>query len=185
MRTTRSRRSTTDVPRRHRRAALLRRTALVALLLLGPISRESAGLEEPKTMDETTKEAAESRRVDPFKVAIEEAHFIGIATILELGPPPSRWSDRAMSYQPVKLRVEQVLRGELAPGTELLVEYSVVKGSPSADRAVPKLNAAVFAVGEQRIVFLYKLGERWVSFDELYGALPMDQLQKVREHLGL
>jgi hypothetical protein len=155
--------------------------ALLGLLLAWP-GPGSLAQENEKTMKDKNEDAG---KVDPFKVALEEADFIGVATILSVGKSPGRWSDFALSLQPVKLRIEQVLRGPLKSGAEVEVGYLVVKNSPTADASEPKLNAALFVAGKQVVVFLRKQGEGWTSFDEIYGALPMDQLKTVREHLGL
>ena len=152
----------------------------ITLMLAWPEARGQAQ-EDEKNMNTQEK----PKKVDPFKVALEEADLIGVATIASVGAPPSRWSDSlALGIQPVKLKLDQVLRGNLKAGAEVEVGYIVAKNSPTADAAQPKLNATLFQPGKQIVIFLRKVGDGWQSFDEVYGAMPIEKLKEVQQQLG-
>jgi len=38
--------------------------------------------------------------------------------------------------------------------------------------------------GKQVVVFLRKVGDGWQSFDEVYGAMPIERLKEVQQQLG-
>ena len=154
----------------------------MTIVLTWPEARGQAQ-EDDKNMNTQSQE--KPKKVDPFKVALEEADLIGVATITSVGAPPPRYSDSfALGLQQVKLKLDQVLRGNLKAGSELEAGYIVAKNSPTADPAQPKLNATLFQPGKQVVIFLRKVGDGWQSFDEVYGAMPIEKLKDVKQQLG-
>ena len=75
--------------------------------------------------------------------------FIG--EVIGLGQEPRFWSDRYSSWQTVKYRVREVLKGKV-PSEKLAVEHGVVKSRPTAKKDHPGLSPESFRPGSRWIV---------------------------------
>jgi len=75
--------------------------------------------------------------------------FVG--EVVGLGPEPPSWSGRIPAYQTVEYRVVDELKGK-APGPNVSVLYSVVRGSPFARADRPGLSPEYFQIGGKLVV---------------------------------
>jgi hypothetical protein len=112
----------------------------------------------------------------------QKSDLIFIGTIIDAGTPPKEWSGCFSSYQTVRYKVEQVLKGQY--GTpEISVDHIVVHGSKTAEPGeTPKLSTAIFYPGASLIVSALRPdADRWTSLNEVIGAVPnsADWLRRV------
>ncbi|HSE41654.1 MAG TPA: hypothetical protein VLH08_12905 [Acidobacteriota bacterium] len=112
----------------------------------------------------------------------QESDLIFVGTVIEVGPPPKDWSGYMSSYQTVRYKIEQILKGQYdAP--EISIEHIVVHGSKTAEPGeTPKLSTAIFYPGASLIVSAGRPDvNRWTSGNEVIGAVPnsADWLRRV------
>lgn len=135
---------------------------------------------------EALKERA-LKEEERFAELISESNIIFIGVVQEIGAQPSFWSGRFPSYQTVKYRVEEVIKGDRI--SEITVSHVVVSGSKTARRDEPGLSPSLFQQGNRLIVIavVTENGE-WKSLDENMSALPhseetLDKIKKLlRKH---
>jgi hypothetical protein len=112
----------------------------------------------------------------------KESDLIFIGTILEVGTAPKDWAGYISSYQTVRYKVDQILKGQYG-APEISVEHIVVHGSKTAEPGeTPKLASTIFYPGASLIVSAGRPdATRWTSGNEVIGAVPnsADWLKRV------
>jgi hypothetical protein len=120
-----------------------------------------------------------------LKSAVGEADLVAIATILEVGRSPGAWtwSSFAPTYQTVRLRIEEVLKGRLKSGSEIDAHYMLLEGTSFADPNEPKLNQSIFSVGAKIVVLLNDIeGTRWEEYqDENFAVMSYSERHRVQQ----
>ena len=106
--------------------------------------------------------------------------FIGI--VIDAGIPPTGWSGCFSTYQTVRYKVEQILKGQYGE-PEISVDHIVVHGSKTAEPGeTPKLSTSIFYPGANMIVSALRPdADHWTSLNEVIGAVPnsADWLRRV------
>lgn len=110
-----------------------------------------------------------------------ERIFVG--SVEQLGPAPAHWSGYFASYQEVRYRVDETVKG-VFPDRQLVVTHLVVKNSPTAEPGdIPGLSCKLFSSGASLLVMGVKdsLGG-WSSPSERFGAMPYstELMERVR-----
>lgn len=107
----------------------------------------------------------------------ERGELIFVGTVEAVGPPPAVWSGPAASYQEVRYRVDEAIRGDAAAGP-IIVLHAVVRNSPTAEPGdVPRLSSWLFGRGARVVVMAVHdaLGP-WYAPSEYFGAMPYSRL---------
>ncbi len=112
----------------------------------------------------------------------KESDLIFIGTVVEVGTAPKDWAGYASSYQTVRYKVEQIVKGQY--GTpEISVDHIVVHGSKTAEPGeTPKLATSIFYPGASVIVSAVRSdADHWKSLNEVIGGVPnsADWLRRV------
>jgi hypothetical protein len=80
--------------------------------------------------------------------------FVVEAEIVKVYEPPMLWGESFIfSYQAVKDKVENVIKGENI-GEEIIVKHAVIEGSLAADKNKTQLSPTYFFIGKKLILFL-------------------------------
>jgi hypothetical protein len=116
---------------------------------------------------------------ESLRKLVQQNELIFIGSVLALGKPPKSWSGFFLSYQPVKYKIEKLLKGQYG-ASEISVEHIIVSGSPTAQSGdTPGLSPSLFAVGSRLIVSAQKADNGiWKDLDDEFGALKSDQWEK-------
>jgi hypothetical protein len=112
----------------------------------------------------------------------QSRELIFVGTVESIGPPPDHWRGPLASYQEVRYRVEETIKGIAGP--RLLVIHTVVKGSPTAEPGdVPGLSSSLFFGGARLLVMGVEHAGGWCyAPSEYFGAMPYSRLlvEKIR-----
>jgi hypothetical protein len=112
----------------------------------------------------------------------QNSDLIFIGTIIDAGTPPNEWSGYFSSYQTVRYKVQQILKGK-NEATEISVDHVVVHGSKTAEPGeTPKLATGIFYPGASLIVSAVRSdADHCKSLNEVIGAVPnsADWLRRV------
>jgi hypothetical protein len=102
-----------------------------------------------------------------------ESDLIFIGTVIDIGVPPKSWSGYCYSYQKVRYKIDQILKGQHET-PEILIDHAVVfEGRTAEPGDTPKLSTAVFYPGANLIVSAERTDNTgFVSGNEVIGAVP-------------
>jgi hypothetical protein len=101
-----------------------------------------------------------------------ESDLIFIGTVIDIGAPPKDWSGYCSSYQKVRYKIDQILKGQHET-PEILIDHVVVFDGRTAEPGdTPKLSTAIFYPGANLIVSAERSNARFVSGNEVIGAVP-------------
>lgn len=107
----------------------------------------------------------------------ERGDLIFVGTVESVGPPPGQWSGPVATYQEVRYRVEETIKGTVA-AHEIGVLHAVVRNGPTAEPGdVPGLSSWLFASGSKVVVMaVHDAFGPWVAPSEYFGAMPYSRL---------
>lgn len=101
-----------------------------------------------------------------------ESDLIFIGTVIDIGAPPKSWSGYCYSYQKVRYKIDQILKGQYET-SEIVIDHAVVfEGRTAEPGDIPKLSTAIFYPGASLIVSAERSNDRFVSGNEVIGAVP-------------
>jgi hypothetical protein len=102
-----------------------------------------------------------------------ESDLIFIGTVIEVGNSPKSWSGYCYSYQKVRYKIDQILKGQHET-SEISIDHVVVFGGRTAEPGdSPRLSTAIFYPGANLIVSAERVdATRFVSGNEVIGAVP-------------
>lgn len=101
-----------------------------------------------------------------------ESDLIFIGTVIDIGVQPKSWSGYCYSYQKVRYKIDQILKGQHET-PEILIDHAVVfEGRTAEPGDAPKLSTAIFYPGANLIVSAERTDARFVGGNEVIGAVP-------------
>ncbi|MCI0447588.1 hypothetical protein L0152_30790 [bacterium] len=104
-----------------------------------------------------------------FTELVRESNIIFVGVVEEVRSAPRFWSGRIPSYQTVKYKVEDVLKGDSI--SEICVAHVVVSGSKTARKDEPGLSTSLFRKDNRLIVIAAKTDQgEWKSLHENLGT---------------
>jgi hypothetical protein len=105
-----------------------------------------------------------------------ESDLIFIGTVIDIGTPPKSWSGYCYSYQKVRYKIDQILKGQHET-PEILIDHAVVFDSKTAEPGdTPQLSTAIFYPGASLIVSAERTdAATFVSGNEVIGAVPYSE----------
>ena len=125
-----------------------------------------------KTNLEKQVGSAALREQERLQRITNESDLIFIGTVIDIGAPPKTWSGYCSSYQKVRYKIDQILKGQHET-PEITIDHVVVFESRTAEPGdTPKLKTAIFYPGANLIVSAERSNDRFVSGNEVIGAVP-------------
>jgi hypothetical protein len=102
-----------------------------------------------------------------------ESDLIFIGTVIEVGNSPKSWSGYCYSYQKVRYKIDQILKGQHET-SEISIDHGVVFGGRTAEPGdTPGLSTAIFYPSANLIVSAERSdATHFVSRNEVIGAVP-------------
>jgi hypothetical protein len=117
----------------------------------------------------------------------QQAPFVIVGAVTNIGPAPGGWSGRYRATQSVTYAVQLALKGNLTQ-EKILVNHLVVRGSSTARPGnSPGLSPRLFRLGTKLILFVTPAASGApATFDEV-GTIPASarNLTAVHEILGI
>ena len=125
-----------------------------------------------KTDFEKQVGSAAAKEQERLQRITNESDLIFIGTVIDIGAPPKNWSGYCSSYQKVRYKIDQILKGQHET-PEIIIDHVVVfEGRTAEPGDTPQLSTKIFYPGASLIVSAERSNDRFVSGNEVIGAVP-------------
>jgi len=125
-----------------------------------------------KTDFEKQVGSAAAKEQERLQRITNESDLIFIGTVIDIGAPPKNWSGYCSSYQKVRYKIDQILKGQHET-PEIIIDHVVVfEGRTAEPGDTPQLSTTIFYPGANLIVSAERSNDRFVSGNEVIGAVP-------------